>query len=283
MRTMTRLGAALAVATACLLLPRASHAQKGSGRLVGLVVDSRSGTGVARALIVQLGDGRSTTADSIGLFHFDSLPQGIVRFMVRAQGFRSTPINVALTVGEYMERRVELDSAGPEGVTPTTPTAGQKLPAVDVVAAPSLGPRFADFERRQKTGAGFYITRAAIEKGEYGTLQDVARSVRGVTVECGGGRGCFIRMTRAPMQCAPEYVVDNNVDNMFGPTTPVRDIEALEIYTGPSNVPGEYAGRNAGCGVIVIWTKSGPTRRKKGNSSLSSAWLSNNVTGALSM
>ena len=73
-----------------------------------------------------------------------------------------------------------------------------------------------------------------------------------------------IRMVRAPMQCLPEYVVDDNVDNSFGPGIPVRDIEALEIYTGPADVPGEYAGRNAGCGVIVIWTRSGPPRRKKG-------------------
>ena len=126
-----------------------------------------------------------------------------------------------------------------------------------------MGPRFANFERRRKTGAGQYVVREDIERGGYSTLQDVARGMRGVTVECGGGRGCYIRMVRAPMRCLPEYVIDDNVDNIFGPTMPVRDIEAMEVYTGPADVPGEYAGRNAGCGVIVIWTRSGPIRRKK--------------------
>jgi hypothetical protein len=64
------------------------------------------------------------------------------------------------------------------------------------------------------------------------------------------------------MHCRPDYVVDERVDNYFGPTVPIRDIEALEVYTGASDVAGEFAGRNAGCGVIVIWTKSGPSRRK---------------------
>ena len=70
-------------------------------------------------------------------------------------------------------------------------------------------------------------------------------------------------MVRAPNGCQPEYVVDGRVDNMFGGVTPVRDIVALEIYTGPSDVPGEFAGTNAGCGVVVIWTRSGPTAKAK--------------------
>jgi hypothetical protein len=68
-------------------------------------------------------------------------------------------------------------------------------------------------------------------------------------------------MSNAPMRCLPEYVVDNQVMNDFGPSTPIRDIIGLEVYTGPSEVPGEYAGRYAGCGVVVIWTRSGPTRK----------------------
>jgi outer membrane receptor for ferrienterochelin and colicin len=107
------------------------------------------------------------------------------------------------------------------------------------------------------------VVREEIEKMGANMLSDVVRSMRGVTLDCGGGRGCSIRMVRAPMQCPPEYVVDDNVDNFFGPTVPVRDIEAIEVYTGPSEVPGEYAGRNAGCGVIVIWTRAGPPQRRK--------------------
>ena len=88
------------------------------------------------------------------------------------------------------------------------------------------------------------------------------QGLRGVNVECGGGNGCIIRMARAPMRCNPEYIVDERTDNFFGPNTPIRDLEGIEVYTGPTEVPGEFAGRNAGCGVIVIWTRAGPARPK---------------------
>lgn len=265
---MIALSSCSLLALLCLTAPTTAQAQRGGGRLVGLVVDTHTGNGVPQAVIVQLGDNRVAIADSAGVFKFDSLPAGIVRFMVRAPGFPSARLVVALTSGEYMERRIDLDSTAATAArlkiaASTRDAGGQPLPLVSVEAKASLGPRYANFERRRATGAGHYFTRDEIEKGQFSSLQDIARIVRGVNVECGGGAGCAIRMARAPMRCAPEYVVDDNVDNYFGPTVPVRDIEALEFYTGPADVPGEYAGRNAGCGVIVIWTRSGPPKRPK--------------------
>lgn len=251
-------------------------AQPGSGRLRGVIVDKSVSSPLSAATIVFLGDGRAVTTDSTGAFAFDKLPTGLLRFLVRAKGFPSAGVVMAFAKGDILERRVELDSsaaalqAAVQGA-PSISSAqrdstrrAQPLPLVSVEAAPSRGQRFTNFERRQKTGAGHYIVREDIERGQFSSLQDVARTLRGVTVDCGGGLGCTIRMVRAPMRCTPQYVVDDNVDNYFGPQVPVRDIEALEIYTGPTDVPGEYAGRNAGCGVIVIWTRSGPPKRKKG-------------------
>jgi len=259
-----RLSFALCVGGALVSACSALGAQSPTARLSGSVIDKSTGGPVKKATVIYLTDGRVVLTDSGGAFRFDSLPAGIVRFVVRATGYPSQRLIVALAKGEYMERLVELDSTGGGASSSGTNVgAAQPLAPVKVEAKPSLGPRFANFERRKATGSGHYITRDEIERGGFSTLQDVARGVRGVTVECGGGLGCHIRMTRAPMQCLPEYIVDDNVDNVFGPTIPVRDIEALEIYTGPSDVPGEYAGRNAGCGVIVIWTRSGPPKRTK--------------------
>jgi hypothetical protein len=143
-----------------------------------------------------------------------------------------------------------------------TATKPQPLPSVPVTAPASRGPRYADFERRQKTGRGQYLTADQIKRGGMSSLHEALRSLRGVNVECGGGGGCFVHMARAPMRCLPEWIIDDRVDNFFGPRTPLQDVEAVEVYSGPSDVPGEFAGRNAGCGVIVIWTKSGPPRRK---------------------
>ena len=256
-----RLPLALALALSTLLAPARVAAQKGSARLFGSVVNRATQGPLRGARIVHLGDGRVVLSDSLGFYRFPDLKAGIVRFVVRAAGFPDATFAVALANGEGMERDIELDSlpvAAPG--TPAPPDGAQPLPSVTVEASPSLGRRFADFERRRLTGRGKYLTRTDLEAMAANSLQDAVRNLRGVTLDCSGG-GCSIRMARAPMRCPPEYIVDERVDNMFGPSVPIRDIEALEVYTGPSEVPGEFAGANAGCGVVVIWTRSGPPRR----------------------
>lgn len=233
------------------------HAQRGATRVYGTVIDVRTQAPIANVQIVHMGDGRIVTSDSIGLYQFDRLASGLVKFMVRAPGYPATTFVVALTLGEQMERDIELDAA------PAPATGAQPLPAVKVETPSSMGARFADFEHRRLTGRGQYLTGEEIARTGASRLQDVVRTFRGVHVDCGGGAGCFIRMTRAPMRCLPEYVVDERVDNEFGPSVPAPDIQALEVYTGPADVPGEFAGRNAGCGLIVIWTKSGPPRARR--------------------
>ncbi|MBX9928962.1 MAG: carboxypeptidase regulatory-like domain-containing protein [Gemmatimonadaceae bacterium] len=223
------------------------------------MIDRASSAPLSGADVIHTADSRTVRSDSTGRYLFDSLPAGVVRLIVRARGFPVQPVAVALTPGEALEYNIAVDSAAFRAQG----RGAQSLPQVNVnTTATARGRRYVDFERRRTTGRGHYLTAEEIEKNGYNNLQDAVRAMRGVNVECGGGGGCFIRMARAPMMCNPEYIVDENVNNFFGPTIAIRDIEALEVYTGPSEVPGEFAGRNAGCGVIVIWTKSGPPRKK---------------------
>ncbi len=236
----------------------AATAQKSKAQVAGMVVDLTSGAAIARADIIHMGDSRSVSSDSSGKYTFPDLPAGIVRLLVRGPGFPPMMVTVALARGESMTRVIELDS------TIVGRKAAQSLPNVTVEATTPPTPRFADFERRRQTGRGQYLVREEIEKAGHTSLAGAMRGLRGVNLDCGGtgGFGCVIRMARAPMHCPPEYFVDERADNHFGPGTAIRDIEAIEVYTGPSEVPGEFAGRNAGCGVIVIWTRTGPSRRK---------------------
>jgi hypothetical protein len=245
-------GAALKALLGVLLISGVpADAQQGSIR--GKVVDRSSNAPLARVELVFLGDNRSVVTDSIGRYAFVALPAGAVQLLIRAPSFPATQIIVALAAGEDLERTIVLDS------TATAREAAQPLPAT-VVAAAATEPRLIDFERRRRLGRGHYLTRADLERAN--SIQDAVRPLRGVAVDCGGGSGCNIRMVRAPMRCYPDYIVDKRIDNEFGPSTPIRDIEAMEVYTGPSDVPGEFAGRSAGCGVVVIWTRSGPPRRR---------------------
>jgi len=37
----------------------------------------------------------------------------------------------------------------------------------------------------------------------------------------------------------------------------VFDVAAVEVYRTPAEIPPEFNGPNAGCGVIVLWTRQG--------------------------
>jgi hypothetical protein len=247
----------------CLAAVSSAAAAQG-GALAGRVLDNRTQQGVPNALIVFVADSRSVRSDSLGGYRFEPLPSGILRFTIRAPGFSTLSITVALAQGEQMGRDIRLDSIG---VFASVASAGssnaQKLPAVSVQVEPNMDPRFADFERRRRTGRGQYLGRKEIENSNATSLQDAVRGMRGVTLDCGGSLMCAVRMARAPAQCPPNFIVDGRIDNSFGPRTSVRDIEAIEVYTGPSELPGEYAGVENGCGAVVIWTRSAPPRRPK--------------------
>jgi hypothetical protein len=174
----------------------------------------------------------------------------------------------ALATAAVRQASAQLPGSPPDSRTDTTSKSSvpQGLPAVAVTApAPIVNYRLVDFERHKRTGLGQYLTDEEIRSSNASNLQDATRGMRGVNLHCGGSEfgGCRIQMVRAPINCQPEYVVDGRVDNVFGPLTPIRDIVALEIYTGAADVPGEFAGPKAGCGVVVIWTRSAPARRQR--------------------
>ena len=245
------------LASATLLLGHALAGQTvpQSATLKGVVTDRSTGTPVARAEIILMSDSRSVIADSTGKFTFARLPVGGSQLLVRALGFQARGLMVQLAEGQVLDQQIFLDS--------TLAGRGlQELPGQNVTAPGQVvSYRLTDFERRRHTGRGQYLTEDDIIKSGAYNVSEAVKHMRGVEYRC-EGNGCYVTMFRAPMRCLPEYVVDGRTMNDFGPSTPIRDIVGLEVYMGPSDVPGEFAGTYAGCGVIVIWTRSGPTRRK---------------------
>lgn len=262
--------ACLAGFAAMLAFGAATLEAQNTATLAGRVFDAVTGLPLRDATVSVLTTGGSAQTDSLGRFEVRGLKVGIHRFLVSATGYARGSMSLAFAAKERMERDLELEPAA----TPATPAvagatgvknnrdSAQALPEVDVTANAPLGRRFADFERRRAMGRGQYRTREELEAGNIYTLQDAMRSMRGVRFNCAGGT-CRAQMVRAPMGCSPEYVVDERVDNAFGPVIPIRDIVGIEVYTGAADVPGEFAGRNSGCGVIVIWTTAGREPRRK--------------------
>jgi hypothetical protein len=253
--------AMMRVVTAFLAVPLLAAPLAAQGAtLRGRILDAVSGAPLVGATVAATTTGASARTDSAGRYRIDGLKVGLHRFLVSAAGYTRGSVTLAFALREVMERDLELDPIGLV-LSPADSAKAQALPTVPITAPMSAGRRFADFERRRTTGRGQYLTRTQLEEGQFATLQDAMRPLRGVRFSCAGS-SCLVQMVRAPLGCSPDYVVDERVDNMFGPLVPVRDIQAIEVYTGASDVPGEFAGTNAGCGVIVIWTTNGRAAKR---------------------
>jgi len=235
--------------TATLLgtLPAAAAAQAG-GALRGRVLDSETGDPIAGAT-ARIKGHEPATADSGGRFLIGNVTAGEAEVTIQALGYETRKWKVDIADGRTMDRTFSLDFTG------------EKLPEVVVTArAEKLMPRYLDFERRRDRGLGDYLRWDDIKKKNFNTVGEAARSVRGVRMNCVQAEfECYIRMARTP-NCRPEWWVDGVNVRSFHESTPIRDIYGIEIYRGPGEVPGEFAGSNAGCGVIVLWTKSKPYR-----------------------
>ena len=227
--------------------------------LRGRILDKSSGEAVVGAQVVLDADGRVATSDSTGAYELSDVAAGSVAVTIHAQGFAVAQYVVHLFGPGGWKQDFELDSTRVGGKS-----VAQLAPVKVIAAAPDFDYRLRDFEIRRASGRGQYLTDEQIQASGAANIQDAVRTMRGVLLDCAGTAfaECRIRMARAPERCMPEYFVDGQLDNYFGPKTPIRDVVGIEVYTGPSDVPGEFAGSSSGCGVVVLWTRSGPKRKR---------------------
>lgn len=238
MRTATAL-----LATA--LLATAAQAQD-KGALIGKVFDAKSGEALTTAQILVDQVKANVTLSNQARFVLGGLEPGRHRIDIRNVGYRPLTAFIEFAAGQTVERTFELEFTG------------EQLPSLEVEAKASKSlSRFSDFERRRARGVGHFITRDEIVARSYMNMGDALRTVKGVKVYC-DAIDCLARMVSAPAGCGPTFFVDGQVARSFATTTPINDVQAIEIYRGAGEIPAEFTGSESGCGVIVIWTKSTP-------------------------
>lgn len=240
------LAPALLAALATPIVPAPGRAQAALG---GRVIDSEMGTPLAGAT-VQVGKGGPVVkTDSGGIFLAQNVTPGVTAIEVRQIGYELGTFDIRIP-----------DSGVVQGVFPLD-FSGYLLPAVVVEArAVALMPRYNDFERRRQRKMGAYLRWDDLKKQGVGSIGDALRTVRGVRMECDQQRfECYAFMSRTP-QCQPTWYVDGVEVHSFHENTPINDVYGIEIYRGLGEVPAEFAGSNAACGVIAVWTKSKPYR-----------------------
>ena len=216
------------------------HAQNAarSAGITGRIVDLQSGTPIRDARIALLGTAVRAATDSTGHFAVESL----------RIGYAVTSWVIPVQDGELVEKAFEL------------PPIVDTLAAVTVEGRPTFfQQRMRDFEERRRERRGVFVTEEEIHATRAGTLVDVLRGVPGVRLSCRLGT-CIVEMTRSARGvCRADWVVDGFPATESGtPHLPVVGIVGIEIYRSAGETPPQFLKGNSQCGVIVVWTKSGP-------------------------
>lgn len=221
------------------------YAQSG-GSIAGKTIDAQTGMPIVGASVTIPTLSRSVVSDDAGHFLHSTLDAGSYVVQVHAVGYIPSAKAFDVATGQSVTHTFELTTVPPA------------LANVVVKGhSASVGRRFEDFDRRRAQGRGQFLTRAEIEARNSINLSDLVQTMRGIRTECVGFT-CKVVSIRAVNGCSPAYFVDGRMSTTFGPTTPVNDIQGLEVYLGPSETPAEYLGPDSGCGVIGIWTKASP-------------------------
>ena len=255
MRHSSRLTVAALLAAA-----QTASAQVSSAHVRGVVRDS-GGHPLSNVEVIARGSDRRVMTDAAGVFELPGAAPGRDVIVGRRVGFAADSQAVTLRAGDTVTVALMLR---PQSV---------ELDQIDVTASAAAVPsRLEGFERRRRgRSGGQFITREQIERRQSSRTTDFLRGVPGIqmvdsmgvtiAISSRGAKTNLLSRNRPVEACVVRVGVDGTIkDPMFGINliTPA-DIHGIEVYAGAATIPPEFnssAGRNAQCGLIMIWTRS---------------------------
>jgi len=221
-------------------------------RVHGTIRDSTQGT----PLPLVEGMNLSTLTDAEGRYSL-LIPLGFHTLHFRRVGYHP------------LTRQLRLNSPDPLQYDLTMLSQAQRLDSVQVVAPARPRSWPPGLEERQKDGFGQFVTDSTLRRFEHSTvsnmLQSRVRTVRfkrmmgrNVAFSSRGGRAsiglagiedCYyaIWVDGVLLWEPDEGSLPPDLDRF-----PVANLETVEVYSG-ANVPAQYRGGSAGCGVILLW------------------------------
>lgn len=199
-----------------------------------------------------------------GFFRLQTPVPGRFVFSAQALGYASVESQVVEVPQGYLAV-LEVQVA---------PAALELEPLVVTAEARVFHLEMEGFYDRQIRGAGggIFITPEKLERRNTSKLTDFFFGLAGTRVVepmyGAGGRAVYFRSGVRPNGiCWPMIYVDHHLASTGGLSggdplaldtwVHAADVAAVEVYRSPAEVPSEFNGANAGCGVIVVWTKRG--------------------------
>ena len=224
----------------------------GIARVTGRVIDN-AGKPLPNARVQLEGSTRVATTRANGDFTLDSLPAGTQSISVRLLGY--APV----------EQAVDLVSSRPSTVTIKMTEFVPVLEAVRVSAARERGLESVGFNRRRRTGQGYYMDDEDINENS-SFFSDVLRTAPGLRIVPSGMNRQVVTATRNPNGCVLVWVdgtmwqslEPGDIDDFVRPS----ELAAIEVYS-PSTTPAEFQAKGGSCTTIVAWTYRKLDRERK--------------------
>ena len=252
----------LSLLACALLIPASTAGQTVRGR----VLDTVTNAPVAGATVLSAGS--TVLTDSRGSFAVPATAGSAVNLQITAFGYFSAVFSGQMPASGHLE-------AGDIALLPA-PVAVDEVEVEGTALVPALGQ--VGFYERKRRGSGVFIEQAEIHKATIRSIGELLsryggmRAFAGFGPELEGEVGMTGNMTGAfdgptGKLCLPAIYVDGVQRRRGGlhhpDQIPLRlqdaaqpsEIEAVEVYRSAAGVPPLFAGSDASCGVIAIWTR----------------------------
>jgi len=193
----------------------------------------------------------TTVSDTVGRFRLAAAVSGRYTIVTGRIGY------AALTSGV-------LDLERGQALGLELQMSGEAIRIAPITATVARNPYLESkgFYERLRGREGDFMTEEQIRKRNASTLVDVLRSMRGVKIQRNGWKQ---EVYLAGGNCLPQIVVDGvtmrwggrnvGMSQALDDMISVPHIQGIEVYRGGSGAPREFIGPNAGCGLILIWTR----------------------------
>ena len=228
------------------------------GNILGRVQDQEWGQVISGVEISVKETGFQTESDLRGNFKIPNLPWGEYTVSFEHPSYGSHEQLLRVIGGRSHELEVHL------------PPITFEMEPIIVRARPRRW--FGDMvglQERIERGVGYIMTRKEIDQRQPVHLADMLRAVPGVDVVQSGSSitGRFtVQMRNAQNMlgqlCPPSVWVDGqkwrDANSAFTGILGM-ELEVVEVYTGPAEVPGEFIDSSTSCGAVIVWTRRGRT------------------------